>query len=86
MQAPQILQQLGRSQLSQTTAKVKQLMNTVRMARNPQAMMNQMIQTNPQLKQAMDFVNSSGKSPEQAFYALANQMGVNPQEILDGLK
>ena len=61
-------------------------MNTVRMARNPQAMMNQMIQTNPQLKQAMDFVNSSGKSPEQAFYALANQMGVNPQEILDGLK
>ena len=86
MQAPQILQQLGRSQLSQTTAKVKQLMNTVRMARNPQAMMNQMIQTNPQLKQAMDFVNASGKSPEQAFYALANQMGVNPQEILDGLK
>ena len=61
-------------------------MNTVRMARNPQAMMNQMIQTNPQLKQAMDFVNASGKSPEQAFYALANQMGVNPQEILDGLK
>lgn len=86
MQAPQILQQLGRSQLSQTTAKVKQLMNTVRMARNPQAMMNQMLQTNPQLKQAMDFVNASGKSPEQAFYALANQMGVNPQEILDGLK
>lgn len=61
-------------------------MNTVRMARNPQAMMNQMLQTNPQLKQAMDFVNASGKSPEQAFYALANQMGVNPQEILDGLK
>ena len=85
MQTPQILQQLGRSQLSQTTAKVKQLMNTVRMARNPQAMMNQMLQTNPQLKQAMNLINTSGKTPEQTFYALAEQMGVNPQDVLDSL-
>ena len=85
-QVPQILQQLGRGQASPMMAKVKQMMNMVRMARNPQMMMNQMIQSNPQLKKAADFVNASGKTPEQAFYDLANQMGVNPQEILDSLK
>lgn len=67
-------------------AQIKQMMNTVRMARNPQFAMQQMMQNNPQLKQAMDFIRTSGKTPEQAFYALANQMGVNPQEVLNSLK
>ena len=87
MQTPQILQQLGRS-LPQNPgiAKVKQLMQTVRMAQNPQLAMQHMVQSNPQMKQAMDFIRASGKTPEQAFYALANQMGVNPQDVLDSLK
>ena len=68
------------------TAQIKQMMNMVRMSRNPQAVINQLMQNNPQLKQAMDFINTSGKTPEQAFYALANQMGVDPQEVLNSLK
>ena len=66
--------------------KIKQMMNMVRMSRNPQMMLNQLMQSNPQMKQAMDFINTSGKTPEQAFYALAEQMGVNPQDVLDSLK
>lgn len=68
------------------TAKIKQMMNMVKMSRNPQMAMNQLMQSNPQLKQAMDFVNASGKDPKGAFYDLAQQMGVNPQDILDSLK
>ena len=83
---PQILQQLGRNQANPATAKIKQMMNMVRMSRNPQMMINQMMQSNPQLKQAMEFINTSGKTPEQAFYALAEQMGVDPQEVLNSLK
>ena len=87
MQIPQILQQLGNGQaVNPMMAQIKQMMNTVRMARNPQFAMQQMMQNNPQLKQAMDFIRTSGKTPEQAFYALANQMGVNPQEVLNSLK
>lgn len=67
-------------------SRVKQMMTAVRMAQNPQLAMQQMIRSNPQMQKVIDFVNTSGKTPEQAFYALAEQMGVDPQEVLNGLK
>ena len=65
---------------------IKQMMNMVRMSRNPQMALNQLIQSNSQMKQVMDFVKASGKTPEQAFTALAQQMNVDPQEFLNELK
>jgi hypothetical protein len=41
------------------------------------AMMN-----NPGMKQVMDYINASGGDPEKAFYKLAQEKGVDPQEIL----
>ena len=65
---------------------IKQMMNLVKNAGNPQAMMAQMMQNNPQMKQVMDAVNQYGGDPKKAFYALAQQKGVNPDEILNMLK
>ena len=65
---------------------VRQMMGMLNSSQNPQAMMNSMIQNNPNLKQVMDIINQSGGDPKKAFYALAEQKGVNPQEILDMLK
>ena len=48
--------------------------------------MNQLAQNNPQIKQAMDYVNQCGGDPQKAFYTLAKQKGVDPQQILDALK
>ena len=61
-------------------------MGMINNAQNPSAMMNSMVQNNPQLKQAMDLIRQSGGDPQKAFYALAQQKGVNPQDILDMLK
>ena len=58
----------------------------VRSANNPQAMINQLMQTNPQMKQVMDVVKASGNDPKKAFYALAQQKGINPDEILNQLR
>ena len=55
-------------------------------ARNPQAMLNQMMQNNPQYKQVMDYVNKNGGDPKTAFYKMAEEQGVNPDEILNMLK
>ena len=55
-------------------------------AQNPQLMLNQLMTSNPQLKQAMDIINQSGGDPKKAFYALAEQKGVDPNEILNMLK
>ena len=54
-------------------------------SRSPQAFMNQMIRTNPQMKQAMDYVNANGGNPKDAFYNLAKEKGVDPDEFLKSL-
>mgnify|MGYP006988844137 CR=1 FL=1 len=62
------------------------MISTVRSAGNPQAMMNQLAQNNPRIKQVIDLVNQAGGNPKEAFYTMAKQKGVNPDEILDMLK
>ena len=83
MAIPQILQQLGGVTVPPQIRQMAQMMRT---ASNPQAVINQLMQTNPQMKQAMDVIRASGNDPRRAFYALAEQRGVNPQAILDQLK
>lgn len=81
---PQILQQLGGGVT--IPPQIKQMFQMVRSTGNPQAMISQMMQTNPQMKQVMEIVKASGNDPKRAFYALAEQKGINPQDILDQLK
>ena len=40
---------------------------------------------NPQMRQVMELVKKYG-DPRTAFYALAEQKGVDPQTVLDSLK
>lgn len=84
MAIPQILQQLGGGVM--IPPQIRQMVQAFKCAGNPQAMLNQMLQTNPQIKQAMDFVKASGGDPKAAFYRLAEQKGINPQAILEQLK
>lgn len=65
---------------------IRQMMGMINSAQNPQQMMNQLISGNPQMKQVMDIVNQCGGDPRTAFYKLAEQKGVDPQEILNMLK
>ena len=83
---PQILQQLQGASLPGNLGQIKNLMQTVRSAGNPQAMLQQMAASNPQLRQAMDYVQQCGGDPKQAFYKLAQQRGIDPNEILNMLK
>ena len=87
MSMPAILKQLQQaSPLAGNLQSIKNMMATVRAASNPQAALNLMIQNNPNLKQAMDIVQQNGGDPRRAFYALCEQKGVDPQQILDVMK
>lgn len=86
MAIPAILQQLNRSSLSQAAQPVRQMMAAVRTAQNPQAMLNQLIMNNPQLKQVMDIVRQYGGDPMTAFKTLAEEKGINPDDVLNMLK
>ena len=59
--------------------------NLVGMAKgNPQAVIN-MLQSNPKYREVFDLVNQYG-DPKKACYALAQQQGIDPNEILDMLR
>lgn len=62
------------------------MFNMVRSARNPQSMLNNMMSQNPQLRQVFDAINAHGGDPKKAFYDIARERGVDPEEILKQLK
>ena len=55
------------------------------MAQNPQMAIMQMAQNNPNMKQALDYINANGGNPKDAFYKLAKEKGVDPDSILNSL-
>jgi hypothetical protein len=61
-------------------------MQAIRTAQNPQAALNAMVMSNPQLKQVMDIVNQYGGDPMRAFTETARQNGMDPEEIMGMLK
>ena len=65
---------------------LKQAMNMVQSAANPQMMMNQLMQSNPAYSQVQQLIQQHNGDARQAFYSLANQMGVDPNEIINALK
>ena len=80
---PQILQQLGGVRVS---PQVREMINTIKTASNPQLLLNQIMQTNPALGQIMEIIKQYGGDANKAFYAVAEQNGINPQEILNMLR
>lgn len=55
-------------------------------AQNPQLALNQLMTNNPQFKQVMDIIQQHNGDPQKAFYAVAEQKGIDPNEILNMLK
>ena len=53
---------------------------------SPQAMLQSMLKSHPQYQNVMRIVQQYGGDPQKAFYELAKQKGVNPDDILNMLK
>ena len=48
-------------------------------------MLQQMMMKNPNIKQVMDYINANGGNPKDAYYKMANDMGANPDDIINQL-
>ena len=81
MAIPSVLLQLARN--NPKIQQIKQMMNAVQMAQNPQAALNQMIASNPQLKQVMDLINQNGGDIGKTVKTVAEQNGLRPEDIMD---
>ena len=65
---------------------IKQMMQMVRTASNPQAVISQLMASNPRMQEVMRFVEKHGGDPMKAFRAEAEARGVDPEEILSMLR
>lgn len=84
MQNPML--QALKSQPNNNLSQIKSMLNMVRSVGNPQAMLQSIMQNNPQMQEIMGLVNQYGGDPKTAFYKLAQEKGVDPQQILNMLK
>ena len=84
MGMPGILQQIAKS--NPMLNQIKSMMSAISGAQDPNMMIRQLMNNNPQMKQVADVINQAGGDPRKAFYDLARQRGVDPQEILDMMK
>lgn len=87
MALPQILQQLGtNSQQMPDLEPIRKTIQTLRSAKDPQALMQQMMmQRNPNMQRAMQYVREHGNDPKAAFENLAREKGLDPDEIMKNL-
>lgn len=53
--------------------------------RNPQVVINQLSQKNPQAAEQINQLLQSGKSPQQAAMEIMQQRGLDPQQMLNML-
>jgi hypothetical protein len=53
---------------------------------NPMQLMQTMAQSNPQLQSILNLIQTSQKSPKDLFFEMAQQRGVDPQQILQMLQ
>ena len=84
MAIPSVLLQLAKNH--PMMRQIKQMMNTVQMAQNPQMALNQMITSNPQMKQVMDLINQNGGDIDKTVRTVAEQNGLKPEDIMELLK
>lgn len=81
-----ILQAMNKSQSPLNN--ISQIRNTMEMlkgAKDPNAMLLNMANQSPQMKKVLDFAKTC-KNPKEAFYKMAKEKGVNPEEILSLLR
>lgn len=65
-------------------APLKNMLSMLNAAQNPQAALQMLAQKNPQMAQVMNLVG--GRNPQEVFYELCKQRGVNPDDILNQLR
>ena len=77
---------MNTSQMTNNMQQIRQMINVFKNANNPQQLLQNMMNSNPKLRTVMNYVNQNGGNPKDAFYKMAQEKGVDPEEIIKMLK
>ena len=79
---PQIPQtNVAANPMQNAVAQVKQMMDAYHAAQNPQAFIQQSLQSNPAYQNAVNRIKQF-QDPKAAFYARAKELGIDPDEFV----
>ena len=81
-----ILDLLGKRQQPPQSNSLVELYKTMQSMSNPKDALATLMQKNPMVQQAVQLINESNKSPKELFYSMAQQRGVDPEQILSMFK
>ena len=84
MAMPGMLLQLAKA--SPMMGQIKQMYRAVQTAQNPQLMLNQLMNSNPLMKQANEVINQYGGDIGKALDAKASELGITAQDVMEFLK
>ena len=62
------------------------VVQAIKASRNPNMMLQQLVQTNPNVASAMNLIRQYGGDPQKAFYEEARKRGVDPNQIIGMLR
>lgn len=81
-----LYQQMNANRLSQNKGNLQQFMQMMKSGGNPNQIMQMMVQQNPQAKEMLNTLNSSGMSAKQFFMQMARNKGIDPSSITNMLQ
>ena len=62
------------------------VVQAIKASRNPNMMLQQLAQSNPNVASAMNLVQQYGGDPQKAFYEEARKRGIDPNQIISMLR
>lgn len=66
-------------------APVKQLVNQLRTVSNPQTFLMNTLSQNPNVQQALQYIQQNGGDPKAALTKLAQEQGLDPEAIMNSI-
>lgn len=62
------------------------VVQAIRTSRNPNLMLQQLAQNNPNVANTMNLIRKYGGDPQKAFYEEARKRGIDPNQIIGMLR
>lgn len=84
-----MMQQLNQGKMKYLLENLTGIKKNIEMLQSlgdPQKALEQLMQKSPQMKEALDYVNSHGGDPKEVCYQLMRDNGLDPQALESALK
>ena len=77
---------MGQNPIENNVQQIKSMMDLVRSSSYPEQTLQMLLSQNPRYNEVIGLVKKNGGDPKAAFYSLAKEKGVDPDQVLNLLR